>query len=402
MGVPNTILPAEWDTKLGASGARAAFEEAARKARYKALWRGTWEQSEDDGKSTQTLMFAHHADDQLETVVMRTMRGTGLYGMGGMRAVRRWGMGEEGLKGMRTWICRPLLSVSKERILATCDAHNLSYEQDVTNFMPDLTVRNAIRHALSQPQHAPKDERIQRAIEHVRTLAGGHQEVEHMRAYVWRMAKRVVQVDGAVDEYLHKHTRPSPSSTLLLVPSNASINPLASEIQTALIHRILRYISPHPWGSPESEAGRRSESIERIAQRVLHSTFENKDLRAFAAGAQVLWTPVAIRPDGTIRRWVHGRRGAVQGWLASRQPALAVASHALTVEMEVSPAGMDVLWDNRFSISLHAQETTDGWVRTIIRPKGRLVLPEVVRVHKSGAEERLECKFRFVRELNAI
>ncbi|KAG8680570.1 hypothetical protein FRC09_018137 [Ceratobasidium sp. 395] len=113
MGVPNTILPAEWDTKPNASGARAAFEEAARKARYKALWRGTWGQSEDDDKSTQTLMFAHHADDQLETVIMRTMRGTGLYGMGGMRAVRRWGMGEEGLKGMRTWICRPLLGVSK-------------------------------------------------------------------------------------------------------------------------------------------------------------------------------------------------------------------------------------------------------------------------------------------------
>jgi tRNA(Ile)-lysidine synthase len=112
MGVPNIVLPAEWETKPSAGD---AIEEAARKARYKALWRGVWEhgplESADGG--TQTLMFAHHADDQLETAIMRTMRGTGVYGMGGMRAVRRWGMGDEGLRGMRTWICRPLLSVSK-------------------------------------------------------------------------------------------------------------------------------------------------------------------------------------------------------------------------------------------------------------------------------------------------
>ncbi|KAG9119371.1 hypothetical protein FRC07_005624 [Ceratobasidium sp. 392] len=402
MGVLNTILPAEWGTKPNIDGIGAAFEEAARKARYKALWGGIWGQHEDDGKTIQTLMFGHHADDQLETVIMRTMRGTGSYGMGGMRAVRRWGMGDAGLRGMRTWICRPLLGVSKERILATCDAHELSYEQDVTNFMPNLTVRNAVRHALSRPQHLSMNETIQRAIERIGILAGGTCQVEHMREYVRKMAKQVTKVDQiAVDAYLHTHARPSPPSTLLLTPPKPSVTP-PPDVRSALIHRILRYVSPHPWGSPESEAGRRSKSVERIAQRVLHSNTESKAIQPFAAGAQVLWTPVAVRPDGTIRRWAHGQEGAVQGWLASRQPPLAAAARALTMEVEVSSTGTEVLWDNRFVIRVHAQETKNGLRRILIRPKGGLVLPEVIAVDENGVKEQVECKTQFIRELNAI
>ncbi|KAG9127844.1 hypothetical protein FRC07_008487 [Ceratobasidium sp. 392] len=402
MGVPSTILSAEWDTKPNAEGTGTAFEEAARKARYKALWKGVWGHHEDDGKTVQTLMFGHHADDQLETVIMRTMRGSGAYGMGGMRAVRRWGMGGEGLRGMRTWICRPLLNVSKERILATCDAHELSYEQDVTNFMPNLTVRNAVRHALSRPQHLLVSEPIRHAIERIGILAGETRKVEHMREYVQKMAKRVIQVDQIVDAYLHTHVHPSPPSTLLLTPPIPHTAPLPPDVQNALIHRILRYVSPYPWASPESEAGRRSKSVERIAKRVLHHNIGNEVVQPFTAGAQVLWTPVAVRPDGTIRRWIHEREGAVQGWLASRQPPLAAASHALTMEVEVSSAGTEVLWDNRFVIRVHAQETKDGLRRILIRPKGGLVLPEVIAVDENGMEEQVECETQFIRELNAI
>lgn len=113
MGVPNIIIPAEWNNKPLAG---SAIEETARRARYKALWRGVWRDVPAEDQGTQTLMFAHHKDDQLETVIMRIMRGTNDYGMGGMRSIRRWGMGQEGLRGMRTWICRPLLGVSKVRL----------------------------------------------------------------------------------------------------------------------------------------------------------------------------------------------------------------------------------------------------------------------------------------------
>ncbi|CAE6527134.1 unnamed protein product [Rhizoctonia solani] len=135
IGVPGLVLPAEWDRAIPKEG--EAVEGAARDARYRALWRGL-----QLGEGSGTVMFGHHADDQVETVIMRVLRGTGDPRAGDLRT-------EYPLRGMQTYISRPLLTVPKERILATCRAHNLEYEQDVTNFMPGLTVRNAVRHVLT-------------------------------------------------------------------------------------------------------------------------------------------------------------------------------------------------------------------------------------------------------------
>jgi tRNA(Ile)-lysidine synthase TilS/MesJ len=69
----------------------------------------------------ETIAFGHHADDQVETFLMRIAKGTSTLGLGGMKAVRRFGMGGVvdgkmgwfGHLGMKRWIVRPLLSVSK-------------------------------------------------------------------------------------------------------------------------------------------------------------------------------------------------------------------------------------------------------------------------------------------------
>jgi hypothetical protein len=41
-----------------------------------------------------------------------------------------------------------VLIPTQDRILATCDAHNLEYITDSTNFQPDITLRNALRHVI--------------------------------------------------------------------------------------------------------------------------------------------------------------------------------------------------------------------------------------------------------------
>ena len=95
------------------------------------------------------LATAHHADDQLETLLLRLMRGTGTRGLGGIHPVRQHGQG---------LVIRPLLSLSKQDILSECERRHLSYVTDSTN-EKDLAERNKLRHSVIpvMKEIAPQD-----------------------------------------------------------------------------------------------------------------------------------------------------------------------------------------------------------------------------------------------------
>jgi tRNA(Ile)-lysidine synthase len=76
---------------------------------------------------------AHTADDQLETVLMRLLRGSGLRGLGGMR-LRSGGF------------LKPLLGATREEIEADLMAAGIAWREDATNRDPGM-LRNRIRHA---------------------------------------------------------------------------------------------------------------------------------------------------------------------------------------------------------------------------------------------------------------
>ncbi len=81
------------------------------------------------------LLTAHHADDQLETLLHRFLRGSGTRGMGGIPEVRPLSYG---------LAVRPLLSMTKSDILAACHEMGLDYVTDSTNDEP-FTIRNRLR-----------------------------------------------------------------------------------------------------------------------------------------------------------------------------------------------------------------------------------------------------------------
>lgn len=88
------------------------IERTARDARYSVLFDAITR------ARVPLLALAHHADDQLETAIMRLARGSSLLGAAGMRPSRRWGMGSgtlswSGHHGLNTFILRPLLSFPK-------------------------------------------------------------------------------------------------------------------------------------------------------------------------------------------------------------------------------------------------------------------------------------------------
>ena len=117
LGIPHESLQIPWGsppyTVKPAPG--QSFERIARDARYTLLLSGMRQHGAD------AIVFGHHADDQLETFLMRLANGTGILGLGGMKPVRRFGMGDGSpgqmgcyrVDGMSRWIVRPLLGVSK-------------------------------------------------------------------------------------------------------------------------------------------------------------------------------------------------------------------------------------------------------------------------------------------------
>ncbi len=83
------------------------------------------------------LLTAHHANDQVETVLMQLFRGTGIHGLTGIPARRNDVLN----------IARPLLHFSKEEIKAYATAKGLGYVEDSSNEKDDYT-RNFIRNKL--------------------------------------------------------------------------------------------------------------------------------------------------------------------------------------------------------------------------------------------------------------
>jgi len=110
----------------------AANESTLRSARYAALL-----QAATDLQASR-ILFAHHADDHAETVLLRILRGTGLAGLSGIPARRALTPNVE--------LLRPLLALRSSAIRqALRDAHQ-PWIEDPSNADPALAARNHLRH----------------------------------------------------------------------------------------------------------------------------------------------------------------------------------------------------------------------------------------------------------------
>lgn len=103
-------------------------EQRAREARYAALAEHTC--------AGDCVLLAHHLDDQVETMLLRLMRGGATLGLAGMPRRRPLGGGE---------LVRPLLDVTGAEILAHARAFDLSWVNDPSNESEHFD-RNYLRH----------------------------------------------------------------------------------------------------------------------------------------------------------------------------------------------------------------------------------------------------------------
>jgi len=69
------------------------------------------------GEDINVLATGHHADDHVETLIMRLLSApVEPAEITPMRHYRRWGM-TYGMKGMESWLVKPLLTAPKVRLV---------------------------------------------------------------------------------------------------------------------------------------------------------------------------------------------------------------------------------------------------------------------------------------------
>lgn len=108
------------------------FHDAAHQARY------SFFKTVANKYHTPYIATAHHLNDQLETIIMKLMTGSNLYGYGGISMV----LDDEKYK-----IRRPLLCCKKEELYLYGKENKLIYFEDDSNQKDDY-LRNRIRHHL--------------------------------------------------------------------------------------------------------------------------------------------------------------------------------------------------------------------------------------------------------------
>ncbi|MBI2885660.1 MAG: tRNA lysidine(34) synthetase TilS [Chloroflexi bacterium] len=222
LAVPCVVERRDVTGYLESHASVSSVEEAAREVRYAFFAQAA------QGCGASTVAVGHTADDQVETVLLHLIRGSGLQGLGGMDSVGVW---QDPASGQRLRVIRPLLTARRSETEAYCSAHGLHFRTDISNLSAHLS-RNRLRletlpqlrkinpgvdqALLRLAQHAQEEERYwRRAVAAVwpdvgeerpstlrqaqDTAGSGHRpngvalRVAQMRALPPPLAKRVLQ-----------------------------------------------------------------------------------------------------------------------------------------------------------------------------------------------------------------
>lgn len=121
---------------------------------------------------TQTVVVAHHADDQAETVLLKLIRGGQLSQLSGMHTKNRQ-------------IIRPFLLITKQELIHYAQENNLHWQEDKTNQDATYTPRNYLRQVI---------------IPQLKTI--NPQTVRHINAFANQIEKQSELITAQVDIYV--------------------------------------------------------------------------------------------------------------------------------------------------------------------------------------------------------
>ncbi len=109
------------------------FQQDARNARYAFFYQTALKYN------AKYILTAHHQNDNLESIMINFIKGSNLYGYGGISKL---------VKYKDVFIYRPLLDISRNDIKSYCDENKIVYFEDESN-NKDKYLRNRIRHFIT-------------------------------------------------------------------------------------------------------------------------------------------------------------------------------------------------------------------------------------------------------------
>jgi tRNA(Ile)-lysidine synthase len=169
-----------------AQNPKTRIQEQARKARYALMAEYCRK------KKIRHLFLAHHMDDQAETFLFRLAKGSGLDGLAAMKPVQVY---EDGMS-----LLRPLLSVPKQRLLATCRKNRIAYAEDPSN---DSVAYARVRMRRAWPAFEAEGLSAKRLAATARRVDRAREALEHMAMALYDDALREKHKDSLVfDSYI--------------------------------------------------------------------------------------------------------------------------------------------------------------------------------------------------------
>lgn len=343
----------DFDTEAYAAAKGISIEMAARDLRYE--WFGNLR--EEIG--AEVIAVAHHRNDSVETLLLNLVRGTGINGLRGIRAVNGR-------------VVRPLLCVDRNEILSYLERLGQNFVTDSTNLQDNFT-RNKIRH-----QVIPVLETINpSAVEAMADTAARLSEVAEIYGKAMEAAVARVVTDGiSLDaEALWHETAPKSVLHEVLYPLGTNVS------QQRDIYRCLRsgesgkvfYTATHMllvdhgrlcWKPKETVE--RKPVLKWELVEVDDSFVVPKDIAVACLDAD------KVNGALTLRRWRSGDRfvpfgmtgfKSVRNYLRDRKQSLFDKERQLVV-----CSGDDIVWvveertDNRFRVTPETRKVLRIWV----------------------------------------
>jgi len=243
------------------SRTRPTLQEAARAVRYEAL----------DAMAVETLSdriaTAHILDDQVETVMMRLLRGCATDALGGIP--------ESSPDGR---IVRPLLAISRAEIVAYAEAEGLAWREDSSN-ANDAYTRNRLRNRWIPELAAEFNPKLVRAVGQ---LAEAHRrDAEWMAGLVAAEASRLfLQLDDETISITKQGWGELPEALARRLVQHA-FHRLGAGRDLSRVHleRMLRFLREGPGarGGSEIELPGGIRLIREHKRLILHRTQVNDD-----------------------------------------------------------------------------------------------------------------------------